>query len=64
MKYRININWTPENEYVEEWHTMTKAEFLGGWQLLNEDWDEMEAAGAIIPLENVIGMARRCQRSI
>ncbi len=52
MKYRININWTPENEDGEEWHTMTKADFLGGWQLLEEDWDEMVAGGAITPLEN------------
>jgi hypothetical protein len=51
IKYKINVNWTLENCYVEDWQVMTKDEYLNQWMLCQEDWDERVQAGAIIPVQ-------------
>lgn len=53
MDCRINVNWTPENEYEPDWREMTRNEYQHSWGVGDDEWDELVCEGAIIPVENV-----------
>lgn len=47
--YLVNVAWTGDNEYEPEWQTLTKQEYLIGWGLSDEEWQDMVEAGAVKP---------------
>lgn len=52
MKYRININWSPDAFYEPDWREMTKEQYLSEWHLSEDEWRDMVDAGAIHPLND------------
>lgn len=53
-EFRINIAYTPENDFAEEWEAMTKAAYLEEYGISEDEWSDMVDAGAIQPLEDSV----------